>query len=288
MTTRITHFFASKRCSSSLTDSSLPLGQELISPLPEQQEQNTTLSKKPRNVCFSNIEMCLDASWRSVLESEIQKPYFRELKKKLEQEAQRKTIFPPKDLIFNAFELTPWESVKVVILGQDPYHDVGQAQGLCFSVPKGIAKPSSLQNIFKEIRQDLGEENFAIPSHGNLSSWAEQGVLLLNTVLTVRAHEANSHKDFGWQRFTDAVIAKINSEKSGVIFVLWGKQAQLKSKMIDSSKHHILSSAHPSGLSAHRGFFGCKHFSKVNEILLREAKGSINWASLNFATPQCP
>lgn len=177
--------------------------------------------------------------------------------------------------MFRALNNTGLDRVKVVIIGQDPYHDVGQAMGLCFSVPHGIAVPSSLKNMYKEMRDDVGIQ---IPQHGNLESWADQGVFMLNTVLTVRAHQANSHAKRGWETFTDAAIATLSRNTTRVVFLLWGKQAQDKQSLIDKSRGHlILTSPHPSGLSAHRGFFGCKHFSKCNEFLITSGKEPINW-----------
>ncbi len=183
-------------------------------------------------------------------------------------------VFPPGKDIFSAFNHTPFDNVKVVIIGQDPYHGEGQAHGLCFSVPDGIRKPPSLVNIFKEIKDDLGYE---IPESGNLEKWASQGVLLINATLTVRANTAGSHQKRGWEQFTDAVIKKLSSEKSGLVFLLWGNFAIAKSELIDPIKHHILTSVHPSPFSVYRGFFGCKHFSKTNDILKSIGKNEIDW-----------
>lgn len=230
---------------------------------------------------FSHLEYALEVSWREKLADEFTKPYFTSLQKKLTAEEEKnKIVYPPKEHIFRAFELTPWSKLKVVILGQDPYHDTGQAEGLCFSVARGIAKPSSLRNIFKEISSDIGP-SFKVPQHGSLVKWAEQGVLLLNTTLTVEAHKANSHKDFGWQTFTDRVIQVISKEHEGVVFLLWGNHARRKAALIDAAKHHILESVHPSGLSAHRGFFGCSHFTKTNQILEADRKEPIDWTIPN-------
>ncbi len=215
-------------------------------------------------------------SWKKVLKDEFEQAYFSAIKKYLVQEKQAgKTIYPPGSLIFNAFDSTPFEEVKVVILGQDPYHGPRQAMGLSFSVPDGVPKPPSLENIFKEIHQDLG---IAISQTGNLQSWANQGVLLLNASLTVQAHRANSHKDIGWHKFTDAVIGKISNEREGIVFLLWGGFAKKKASLIDQMKHYVLSSGHPSPLSANRGYwFGNKHFSRTNEILEGQGKTPINW-----------
>ena len=217
----------------------------------------------------------LDASWQSHLSSELTKPYFKQLCAQLLTASKGEQIFPPSHLIFHAFTLTPFDKVSVVILGQDPYHDNGQAEGLAFSVPQGVRVPSSLQNIYKELGDDI--PGFTKPRHGNLTHWAEQGVLLLNTTLTVTAHKPTSHSSYGWTKFTDAVIQCINREKRGVVFILWGAHAQKKTAMIDSKRHHILKSVHPSGLSASRGFFGSRPFSKCNAFLRSESKPEIDW-----------
>lgn len=215
-------------------------------------------------------------SWKKVLQSEFEQPYFKGIVDFLKAEKElKRTIYPPGPLIFNAFEQTPFEAVKVVILGQDPYHGPGQAHGLAFSVNKGIPLPPSLKNIFKELGTDIGLKT---PAHGDLTHWARQGVLLLNATLTVRAGEANSHAKIGWMNFTDAVISKIAAVHSGVVFILWGRFAGQKEVLISQNKHHILKSAHPSPLSAHNGFFGCKHFSKTNELLVRQKKAPIDWS----------
>lgn len=212
--------------------------------------------------------------WKDVLEEEFKKEYFLKLKKFLEKEYSEKTIFPRKENIFRAFKLTEYDDVKVVILGQDPYHDENQANGLAFSVNDGVKLPPSLINIYKEIVNEYGG---SIPKSGDLEKWARQGVLLLNTVLTVRAHLANSHKDVGWQTFTDEVIRKLNKKSKPIIFLLWGNNAKSKKKLIDTSKHYVLESVHPSPLSSHRGFFGNNHFMKVNEILEYLNEGEIQW-----------
>lgn len=218
----------------------------------------------------------IEESWGRVLAEEFQKPYFLELKQFLLDEfAQGKTVFPPGKQIFNAFAHTPFDEVKVVILGQDPYHGTGQAHGLCFSVADGVKPPPSLVNIFKEIHEDLGLE---MAQTGNLEKWSSQGVLLLNAILTVRAHQAASHQKKGWEQFTDAVIARLSQEREGIVFLLWGKYAQEKGKMIDTSKHFVLQAPHPSPFSANSGFFGCRHFSMTNEILTAQGKDPIDWS----------
>jgi len=216
----------------------------------------------------------IEESWKQALAEEFKAEYFASLKAFLVEEKSKYEIFPPGNMIFSAFNHTPFDDVKVVILGQDPYHGKGQAHGLCFSVPPGIAKPPSLLNIFKEIRDELGHP---IPESGNLEKWASQGVLLLNATLTVRANNAGSHQKKGWEQFTDAVIRKLSEEKSSLIFILWGNFAIAKKELIDQSKHHILTAVHPSPLSARRGFFGCKHFSFTNDLLRQLGKEEIDW-----------
>lgn len=224
---------------------------------------------------MADIAPQIEPSWKAVLAEEFQKPYFQKIKQTLVEEKQNgKTIYPPGPLIFNAFNLTPFDEVKVVIIGQDPYHGKGQAHGLCFSVPQGIAPPPSLVNVFKELNTDLG---IPIPNHGNLEKWAKQGVFLLNAFLTVRANEAASHSKIGWQDFTNAVIQKLSEQRTGIIFLLWGRFAQEKDILIDKSKHHILYAAHPSPL-ARGAFMGCKHFSKTNELLKHEGYNAIDWS----------
>jgi uracil-DNA glycosylase len=225
------------------------------------------------------MDVHIEASWKHVLKDEFTKPYFLEIVTFLKTEkATGKTIYPPGPLIFNAFNQTHFNNVKVVILGQDPYHGAGQAHGLSFSVPTGIKPPPSLVNIYKEIQADLG---VAMPvDYGNLTMWAEQGVLLLNAVLTVRAGEPASHSKIGWMNFTDEVIKKISDEKSGVVFLLWGKFAHQKQELIDETKHHVLKAAHPSPFSAYNGFFGCKHFSKTNHLLSKQGIEPIDWKLL--------
>ncbi len=212
--------------------------------------------------------------WLAPLQSEFAKPYYKELYLKIKQEYSERLIFPPSGEIFSAFELTPLESVKVVILGQDPYHNIGQAHGLCFSVREDVDIPPSLQNIYKELHDDLG---LKIPNNGYLVKWAKQGVLMLNTVLTVRAHEANSHRGLGWEQFTDAAIQILNEQDRPIVFILWGSPAQKKAAMLNNPKHLILKAPHPSPLSAYRGFFGSKPFSKTNEFLTKAGLEGIDW-----------
>ena len=216
----------------------------------------------------------IEESWKKVLLEEFQKPYFETLKMFLVEEKKSHTIYPRGENIFAAFEHTPFENVKVVILGQDPYHGVGQAHGLSFSVQDGVPHPPSLQNIFKELKDDLGCN---IPKSGNLTAWAKQGVFLLNTVLTVRASEANSHRNQGWENFTDAVIKTLSTQKEHLVFILWGSPAGAKASLIDSKKHLILRAPHPSPLSSYRGFFGSKPFSKSNDYLVAKGKKPIDW-----------
>ncbi|MGE6219544.1 uracil-DNA glycosylase [Nubsella zeaxanthinifaciens] len=218
----------------------------------------------------------LEDSWLKVLGAEFEKPYMKSLKAFLQQEKQAgHTVYPKGTDIFNAFKHTPFEEVKVVILGQDPYHGVGQAHGLSFSVQKGVVPPPSLKNIYKELADEFPE--FKIPSHGELTSWAKQGVLLLNATLTVRAHTAGSHQNKGWEQFTDKVITELSEKRTGLVFILWGNYAKQKEVLIDQNKHFIIKSAHPSPFSAYNGFFGSKPFSKTNEILRKEGKDVINW-----------
>ncbi|HCL05957.1 MAG TPA: uracil-DNA glycosylase [Chitinophagaceae bacterium] len=221
------------------------------------------------------MDVKIEASWKDVLKNEFTKPYFLQVVAHLKTErATGAVIYPPGQLIFNAFSTTPFDKVKVVILGQDPYHGAGQAHGLSFSVPEGVKPPPSLVNIYKELQKDIG---MPIPNSGNLTKWAEQGVLLLNAVLTVRANEPASHAKIGWMDFTDAVIRKISDEKKGVVFLLWGRFAQDKQVLIDETKHHVLKAAHPSPFSADKGFFGCKHFSRANELLMKQGLSPIDW-----------
>jgi len=221
------------------------------------------------------MEIQIEESWKEVLKDEFEKTYFQHIVTFLKAEkASGKIIYPPGSLIFNSFKQTPFSKIKVVIIGQDPYHNVGQAHGLSFSVPDGIPKPPSLLNIFKELKNDLGIE---ISENGNLEKWASQGVLLLNASLTVRQNEPGSHAQIGWLQFTDEVIKKISTKREGIIFLLWGKFAQEKQSLIDETKHAVLKAAHPSPFSASNGFFGCKHFSKTNELLIKQQKNPIDW-----------
>ncbi|XP_044480369.1 uracil-DNA glycosylase, mitochondrial-like isoform X2 [Mangifera indica] len=281
----------SKSLSTSIPDS------ELTSDQKQRIEFNKFLAKSKRNlnVCSQRVskskglsyvkleELLVEETWLEALPGELQKPYAKSLCEFVGKEicSGSVPIYPPQHLIFNAFNSTPFDRVKTVIIGQDPYHGPGQAMGLSFSVPKGVKVPSSLVNIFKELHHDLG---CSIPSHGNLEKWAVQGVLLLNTVLTVRNHQANSHANKGWEQFTDAVIKTISEKKKGVVFLLWGNSAQAKSRMINETKHHILKAAHPSGLSANRGFFGCSTLTKAS---LNDDDGFLarilSWTSSNLS-----
>lgn len=220
------------------------------------------------------MDVRIESSWKSRLSPEFEKEYFIRLSEFVKDEYRIKTIFPPGALIFNAFNLCPFDKIKAVLIGQDPYHGPGQAHGLCFSVREGMEFPPSLVNIFKEIESDLGYKPF---STGNLERWAAQGVLLLNATLTVRAHQAGSHQRKGWEEFTDSAIRIINTEKTNIVFFLWGAYAQKKGETIDRSKHLVLESVHPSPLSASRGFFGNKHFSRCNEYLAEKGIEPINW-----------
>ena len=223
---------------------------------------------------MQTINPVIEKGWKKILRDEFQSPYFSELKQFLVEEKQKFTIYPPGNLIFNAFQHTPFHRVKAVILGQDPYHGTGQAHGLCFSVPPGIPQPPSLVNIFKELRDDLG---IPIPQHGNLENWADQGVLLLNATLTVRANQAGSHQNRGWETFTNRVIESISEQKKGMVFLLWGRYAQAKELLVDGNRHLVLKAAHPSPFSAYNGFFGCRHFSKTNVYLEQQGYSGINW-----------
>lgn len=223
----------------------------------------------------SGREIRLEASWKALLQDEFQQPYMQALRQFLRDEkAAGKTIYPPGPDIFNALNSTPFNQVRVVVLGQDPYHGPGQAHGLCFSVQKGVAVPPSLKNIYKELSQDLG---LSLPSHGNLSHWAQQGVLLLNAVLTVEAGNAGAHQNKGWERFTDRVVGLLNERREHLVFMLWGSYAQKKGAIIDRRKHLVLQSAHPSPLSAHRGFLGNRHFSSANAYLQTHQLPPIDW-----------
>ncbi|MFN0032322.1 MAG: uracil-DNA glycosylase [Flavobacteriales bacterium] len=219
-----------------------------------------------------NVQM--ESRWKEHLSAEFDLPYFRQLTDFVKKEYSEQVCYPPGKLIFNAFTHCPFEQVRVVILGQDPYHGPGQANGLCFSVNEGVQHPPSLQNIFKETKTDTGCD---IPASGNLERWAAQGVLLLNATLTVRAHTAGSHQGKGWETFTDAAIRRLNDEKQNLVFVLWGSYAQKKGAFIDTQKHLVLKAVHPSPLSAYNGFFGCRHFSKANEYLLAHGMQPVMW-----------
>ncbi len=216
----------------------------------------------------------IPASWRPVLAEEVKKPYYQKLQEFLDHEWQTQKVFPPKELIFSALQNTPYDQVRVVILGQDPYHDDGQAHGMAFSVQPGVRPPPSLVNIFKELHNELGCK---VPNNGYLMPWAKQGVLLLNTVLTVRAHQPASHKGKGWEKFTDEVIRKVNEKQDPVVFLLWGAPAQKKMKLIDTDRHTVVTAAHPSPLSAKKGFFGSDCFKKVNEALREAGEPEIDW-----------
>ena len=216
----------------------------------------------------------MSSDWQLALKPEFAKPYYKKLYDFINEEYSTRQIFPSGDDIFNAFSFTPLEKVKVVILGQDPYHNVGQAHGLCFSVNKGVDIPPSLVNIYKELHDDLGCN---IPDHGNLTEWAQQGVLLLNTVLTVRAHEANSHRNMGWEEFTDAAMQVLNKVDRPIVFMLWGSPAQTKGRILNNPNHLVLKAPHPSPLSAYRGFFGCRHFSQCNDFLRAHGVEPIDW-----------
>ena len=220
------------------------------------------------------MDVRIEESWKRLLQPEFDSEYFEQLTDFVRNEYATQQIFPPASLIFNAFNHTPVDKVKVVIIGQDPYHDVGQAHGLCFSVNDGVKFPPSLQNIFKEVQADTGAP---IPASGNLERWANQGVLLLNATLTVRAHSAGSHQRHGWEMFTDNVIARLAKEREGLVFMLWGSYAISKASLIDNRNHLILTAVHPSPLSAYRGFFGCRHFSKANEFLRSRGQTEIVW-----------
>lgn len=217
----------------------------------------------------------LPESWLEVLGDEFSTPHMQALRAFLVDEQRKHPVFPPNRDIFSAFWLTPFDAVRVVILGQDPYHGPGQAHGLCFSVRRGVRPPPSLQNIFREINDEIGIPR---PTHGELTHWAEQGVLLLNTVLTVRAREANSHRGQGWEQFTDRVISELDARHDGLVFVLWGSPARKKAARVDRDKHLVLTSPHPSPLSAHRGFFGCGHFARINAYLTARGEAAIDWA----------
>jgi uracil-DNA glycosylase len=220
------------------------------------------------------VQVKIEPGWKSRLEGEFEQPYFRQLTEFVKAEYQAQRVFPPGSQIFRAFDACPFDKVQVVILGQDPYHGPGQAHGLCFSVPEGVPFPPSLVNIYQEIRNDLG---IRPPTSGNLERWANQGVLLLNATLTVRAHTAGSHQGKGWEQFTDAAIRQLSDGREGLVFMLWGSYAQKKGQVIDRTKHLVLEAPHPSPLSAHRGFLGCRHFSQANAYLKERGGEGIAW-----------
>jgi len=231
-------------------------------------------------ICYPTAMIRIEPSWKEALRDEFEKPYFTELTAFVKNEYLSTKIFPPPKFIFNAFELCLFDKVKVVILGQDPYHGDGQAHGLCFSVPEKVAVPPSLQNIYKEIVSDVGlptQAGGTMPTHGNLEHLAKQGVLLLNATLTVRAHTPGSHQNKGWEEFTDSTIRTLSNKKENLVFILWGNYAKKKSSLIDQNKHLILEAAHPSPFSAYNGFFGCKHFSKTNAYLQKNGERPIQW-----------
>ncbi len=223
---------------------------------------------------MKTAQVNIHKEWYEVLKDQFYSEYFKALKQFLVTEKQQYTIYPPGKEIFRAFDMTPFSQVKVVIIGQDPYHGPGQANGLCFSVSNATKHPPSLRNIYKEIENDL---HIPYPISGNLEPWAKQGVFLINATMTVRARQAASHQKKGWEQFTDTVIERLSEQKKGLVFLLWGNFAIAKAKLIDTSKHHVLTSVHPSPLSAHRGFFGCKHFSKTNELLSNQESDPIDW-----------
>ncbi|XP_004416226.1 PREDICTED: uracil-DNA glycosylase [Odobenus rosmarus divergens] len=225
-----------------------------------------------------NVPVGFGESWKKPLSAEFGKPYFIKLMGFVAEERKHYTVYPPPHQVFTWTQMCDIRHVKVVILGQDPYHGPSQAHGLCFSVQRPVPPPPSLENIYKELSTDI--EGFVHPGHGDLSGWAKQGVLLLNAVLTVRAHQANSHKERGWEQFTDAVVSWLNQNSNGLVFLLWGSYAQKKGSAIDRKRHHVLQTAHPSPLSVYRGFFGCRHFSKTNELLRKSGKEPINWKDL--------
>ncbi|XP_050964876.1 uracil DNA glycosylase a isoform X1 [Labeo rohita] len=256
---------------------------DVTSPLSLSPEQLDRISKNKKAAlerlsANQTVPSGIGESWKKALNAEFGKPYFRSLMSFVAEERQKHTIYPPSNEVFTWTQTCNIKDVKVVILGQDPYHGPNQAHGLCFSVQRPVPPPPSLVNIFKELASDI--EGFEQPGHGDLTGWAKQGVLLLNAVLTVRAHQANSHKDKGWETFTDAVIHWLSTNMQGLVFILWGSYAQKKGAAIDKKRHHVLQTVHPSPLSAHRGFFGCKHFSKTNELLKKSGKKPIDWKAL--------
>ncbi|XP_039580799.1 uracil-DNA glycosylase isoform X1 [Passer montanus] len=245
----------------------------------EQQERIRRNKEAARRLLAErNVPPGFGDSWRRQLAGEFSKPYFVELMAFVAEERKRYTVYPPPEQVFTWTQMCDIWDVKVVILGQDPYHGPKQAHGLCFSVQKPVPPPPSLENIYKELSEDI--EGFTHPGHGDLTGWAKQGVLLLNAVLTVRAHQATSHKERGWEQFTDAVVSWLNKNLHGLVFMLWGAYAQRKGSSIDRKRHHVLQTVHPSPLSVNRGFFGCRHFSKTNEFLKKSGKKPIDWKAL--------
>ncbi|XP_029475193.1 uracil-DNA glycosylase isoform X2 [Rhinatrema bivittatum] len=249
-------------------------------PLSSEQLQRIQKNKQAalQKLAARSVPQGFGDGWKEELSTEFNKPYFRKLLAFVEEERKRGTVYPPPHQVFTWTQTCAIRDVKVVILGQDPYHGPNQAHGLCFSVQRPVLPPPSLENIYKELATDI--EGFTHPGHGDLTGWAEQGVLLLNAVLTVRAHNANSHKECGWEEFTDAVVSWLNKNLDGLVFMLWGAYAQRKGCSIDQKRHHVLQAVHPSPLSVHKGFFGCKHFSKTNELLKKSGKKPIDWTSL--------
>ncbi|XP_018606758.1 uracil-DNA glycosylase-like [Scleropages formosus] len=260
------------RCGSDAPPGSPPLSPEQLQRI----EQNKQAALE--RLAARNVPPGFGESWRRALSAEFGKPYFSKLMSYVAGERSRHTVYPPPDQVFSWTQMCAIQDVKVVILGQDPYHNPSQAHGLCFSVQKPVSPPPSLENMYKELSVDI--EGFQHPGHGDLTGWAKQGVLLLNAVLTVRAHQANSHRDQGWETFTDAVVLWLNANLDGLVFMLWGAYAQRKGDVINRKRHHVLQAAHPSPFSVHRGFFGCRHFSKTNELLQRSGKKPIDWAAL--------
>ncbi|XP_057214193.1 uracil DNA glycosylase a isoform X2 [Triplophysa rosa] len=250
------------------------------SPSPEQLERiaKNKAAALVRLNSHQHVPDGIGESWKKALNREFGKEYFKSLMSFVGEERKKHTIYPPPHEVFTWTQMCDLKDVKVVILGQDPYHGPNQAHGLCFSVQRPVPPPPSLINMFKELASDI--EGFEQPGHGNLTGWAKQGVLLLNAVLTVRAHQANSHKDKGWEMFTDAVVQWLNANSQGLVFILWGSYAQKKGAVINKKRHHVLQAVHPSPLSAHRGFFGCKHFSKTNELLTKSGKEPVDWKAL--------
>ncbi|XP_068167750.1 uracil-DNA glycosylase [Antennarius striatus] len=259
---------------------SSPVEPESSTPLSPEQIERIARNKRAalQKLASAQSPPGFGESWRGGLAAEFGKPYFQKLMKYVCEERRRHTVYPPAEDVFTWTQMCDITDIKVVILGQDPYHGPNQAHGLCFSVKRPVPPPPSLVNMYKELATDI--EGFEHPGHGDLTGWAKQGVLLLNAVLTVQAHRANSHKDQGWEIFTDAVVQWFNNNMEGVVFMLWGSYAQKKGAAINRKRHHVLQTVHPSPLSAHRGFFGCRHFSKANELLQKSGKSSVNWKDL--------